>query len=276
MIGVVYCVNDPAGRGIAEYLVRELNLHESSICKNATSCFEGEKAVLAGFTEEVVYFDYLDERLPSTTDFYLVLSRHSSESRIKSYTVHTTGNFSDTALLGGRPRELGIAYPSVKWFLLRVLNKLAVDFKRIEEYEVSYEATHHGPTNLSKPIVFIEIGSGVDEWRDPVNHALLGEAVKMLLDVYPTPLNCKPVIGIGGGHYPRRHTELALKHDVCYGHIASKHVLGYLDAEILRKMVQRTREQVLGIVVEKKGTKSTHRTLLEGFSRVEGLTLEYI
>lgn len=277
MIGLVYSVNDPAGRGIADYIVKELGLREARVCGGSTRCFIGESVLLAGFDEDVVYLDFLDEVLPSELRFYVVLSRHSSEAGVKSYTVHTPGNFSKQALHGGRPRELGIAFPSVKWFLLRALNKLATDFAKRNEYEVSYEATHHGPTSLSKPIVFIEIGSTINEWTDPANHAVLGEAVSCLLQAYPRIPECAPVIGIGGGHYARKHTEISMAEKTCYGHIASKHALDHLDIELLQAMILRTKERVKGVVIEKKSTRREHRLLVEEFLKsTTDIILRYV
>lgn len=276
MIGIVYSVKDPAGTGIARYLVDNLKPRESSICRGSKACFHGENYVLAGFNEDVIFFDFLDERLPSEIEFYLVLSRHSSEAGVKSYTVHATGNFTDEVLAGGRPRELGIAHPLVERLLLTSLYKLSREEHERTEYEVSYEATHHGPTNLSKPIVFIEIGSGAMEWNDALNHVVIGESVKLLIDKYPSLPNCNICIGIGGGHYPRKHTEMALKEDYCYGHIASKHVIDYLDESILKLMTKKTRGDVKHVVVEKKSTRREHRELIEEFSRGNNMSLKYV
>jgi len=276
VIGLAYSVRDPAGKGIAEYLVKELKLRKSSVCRCSEACLEGDLIVLAGFNEDVIYFDFLESRLPSDIDFYIVLSRHSSEAGVRSYTVHATGNFSSDTSHGGRPRELGIAFPSAEWFILRSLNSLSLDFKRRDEYEVSYEATHHGPTSLAKPVFFVEIGSSINEWADPVNHAVVGEAVKSLISAYPPSIHCTPVIGIGGGHYPRKHTEVSLRENLCYGHIASKHALNYLDIELLYAMIKRTRERIDGVVVEKKSTRYEHRLLVEGFSKEVGINLKYI
>jgi D-aminoacyl-tRNA deacylase len=276
MLGIVYSVKDPAGSGIAKYLLSELKPVESNVCRGSITCFTGDTFVLGGFSEDVIFFDFLDERLPQNIEFYLVLSRHSSESRIKSYTVHATGNFSDEALAGGRPRELGIAHPLVEWFLLRALYKLSRDFPGRSNYEVSYEATHHGPTNLSKPVVFIEIGSSLEEWVDSMNHSVIGESVKLLINAYSSIPSCRVCIGVGGGHYPRKHTELALNQDYCYGHIASKHVLDYINMETLMKMKEKTCGEVNYVIVEKKGTRLEQRKLIENYARANNLTLKYI
>ena len=276
MIGLVFSTGDAAGKGVAEYLVKELGMCEVAICKGSEKCYASESALLAGFREDVIYFDFLDYRLPSEVEFYIVLSRHSSEAGVKSYTVHATGNFSNSAPYGGRPRELGIAYPSVMWFLLKALDKLSTDFSKKGEYEISYEATHHGPTSLLKPIVFVEIGGTVNEWTDPTNHAVVGEAVRSLVSIYPRIPGCTPVIGLGGGHYARKHTEISLVENACYGHIASKYALDYLDTKALQAMILRSRDPIRGIIVEKKSTRREHRVLVEGFTQNAHVSLKYI
>ncbi|MEM4718202.1 MAG: D-aminoacyl-tRNA deacylase [Desulfurococcaceae archaeon] len=276
MIGIVYSSKDPAGAGIAAFLLRELELRNSTICRNAIRCFTDSKIILAEYEEDVIYFDFLDDRLPSGVDFYLVLSRHSSEAGIRSYTVHATGNFSREVFAGGRPRELGIAHPPVMWFLLRSLYNLRNEYTSRENYEVSYEATHHGPTNLSKPIIFIEIGSTHYEWIDSVNHEIIGTAVIELINHYPNLPKCNPTIGIGGGHYPRKHSDLAISEDICYGHIASKHVLDYLDDQMLHSMRRRCISDIKSIVIEKKGTRREHRILIDRFSTENNLSIRYI
>lgn len=272
MIGLVYSVGDPAGRGIASYIVEALKPHRTAN-PYAVEYYEGDGFVLAGFSEDVIYFDFLEERLPMASE-YIVLSRHSSEAGVKSYTVHHTGNYGGDALYGGRPSELGIASPRTAWLLLRLLKTYRDTYSR-NEYEVSYEATHHGPTGLSKPLVFIEIGSGLDEWGDRVNHAVVGDTVVEFLRGGIRD-ECNPVIGIGGGHYPRKHTELALTEPVCYGHIMAKYALEYLSRVVLDKMIERSVVKPVGVIVEKKGTRQEHRSLLEEYVSEKKLSLRYI
>jgi D-aminoacyl-tRNA deacylase len=276
LIGIVYSLKDPAGVGIASYIINKLGYTRSLICSHAVNCYSGPNFILAGFEEDDIYFDFLDEALPREVEYYLVLSRHYSEAGIKSYTVHPTGNFTNVAPVGGKPRELGLAHPQAMWYLLRRLHKYAREVYNRGEYEVSYEATHHGPTGLNKPIVFIEIGSSVVEWRDPINHEVVGMAILDLLSSHPNIPPCTPVIGFGGGHYPRKHTELALSESICYGHIASKHVLDYLDEEIIHQMINKTAGNVEEVIVEKKGVRRELRDLLEKFANARGLRTRYI
>lgn len=272
--GIVYSVNDPAGTGIAEYIIDYYRLDQSSLCRNAISCYEGRNFILAGFKEDVIYFDFLDNRLPSSISRYIVLSRHSSAKQVKSYTVHHTGNFGPDAPYGGKPNTLSIANPAVSHKLLLLLKKVAEEYGRMNEYEVSYEATHHGPTDVVKPLSFIEIGSSINEWKDPINHKVISLAVIELLE---NPSHeCVPVIGIGGGHYPRKHTKMAFDKKYCYGHIMAKYALRYLSPNILEEMIKKNDPLPVKIIVEKKGTRKEHRNIIEQYILNKSILLEYI
>ena len=272
--GLVYSINDPAGKGIADYIREYYKLEKSTECLSAGECYEGKDFILVGFMDEPIYFDYLDDRLPSRVTEYIVLSRHSSAKKVKSYTVHHTGNFGDDAPYGGKPRSLAVANPIVSHKLLLNLKKLSIEYGVNNEYEVSYEATHHGPTENKKPLCFIEIGSTLDEWRIPRNHEIVGLAVIKFLE---NPVHeCRVVTGIGGRHYPWKHTKYAIENNYCYGHIMAKYALPYLSELTLNMMINNSVPRPEAIVVEKKGTRREHRELIEKYAEKEGIIVEYI
>ncbi len=273
MYGLVYSVRDPAGSGVARYIYEYYRLDKTDRCRDAVECYIGENFYLAGFSEDVIYFEFLDNRMPKDTIQYIVLSRHSSVSKIKCYTVHHTGNFGE-ALYGGEPGELSIANPVTSHKLLLLLREKCIELNRCNEYEVSYEATHHGPTNNLKPLSFIEIGSTIEEWREPVNHKVLGLTVIEFLE---KPVhNCIVVAGIGGGHYPRKHTRYAFEKNYCYGHIMAKYALQYLSTNILDKMINRSEPSPNTLIVEKKGTRKEHREIIEKYVNERDIELIYI
>ena len=96
-------------------------------------------------------------------DVFIFLSKHKSHSSIPTLTCHFTGNFSTDNSHGGYPRQIAIAYPS----LLKGYLKAITDARqKVPGYEVTIEATHHGPTSINKPVLFIELGSSEKQWRD--------------------------------------------------------------------------------------------------------------
>lgn len=178
-----------------------------------------------------IHAQWLEERYPS--DLYIVASKHSAESGIPCLTVHTTGNWAD-ALFGGFSRTLSYAPAQ---HMLAALKALREEKKKrgLEKYSVSYEVTHHGPT-LNTPIMFVEIGSTEEEWGDEEAAAVVGEAIIKALE----PEDVPTAVGIGGGHYAPRFTDIALRKGIAFGHMAPKYVLEHLDEDMFKQAVERT------------------------------------
>ena len=159
-------------------------------------------------------------------DVVIFLSRHSSVNPTPVLTVHVTGNFG-AAELGGSPRTLTPAAPAMMQATLRALARHCP-----EGYRVSYEVTHHGPTAISHPSFFVEIGSTEKEWNDPVAGRAVAEAV-----LGATMIEAVPLIGFGGTHYAARETEIALSARGAFGHIAHTREIAALDEPMIRQMV---------------------------------------
>ncbi len=195
----------------------------------------------------------------------IVLSPHKSKIREKVFTVHPTGNWGK-ALFGGKERQLSYAYASLQKALLRELSKNKLGWK------VSLEATHHGPT-CDNAVLFLEIGSGEEEWRDERAAREAGDALMRALDGLE---ECEAVFGLGGGHYPQRFNELMLKGEEAVGHIAPKYVLDDLDWALFSQAVQKHVEGVEKVFVLKKETNSSHKRKIFQFCERAGLEYELI
>jgi len=162
-------------------------------------------------------------------DVVIFLSRHSSTNPVPVLTVHVTGNFG-SAELGGAPRTLAPAAPAMMQATLRALARHCP-----EGYRVSYEVTHHGPTDLVHPSFFVEIGSTEKEWNDPVAGQAVAEAVLGAMVIHAVPL-----IGFGGTHYAARETEIALSSRGAFGHIAHSREIANLDEPMIRSMIEKS------------------------------------
>jgi D-aminoacyl-tRNA deacylase len=164
---------------------------------------------IATIPDEHIFHDNADLELKTVLgndpECIIYASRHRSESGKRSLTVHPIGNFG-SADFGGRPKTLVPSSPHLMTQALRLLRKKAKDL----DFSVSYEATHHGPY-LQTPTFFIEIGSDENAWRD--ENAALAIA-ETLLEVrtkdYPVG------IGVGGGHYVPRITDVALEREISF------------------------------------------------------------
>ncbi|MCX6696741.1 MAG: D-tyrosyl-tRNA(Tyr) deacylase [Methanoregula sp.] len=172
----------------------------------------------------LIHAEGVDEGIDA--DLVIFLSRHSSVNPVPVLTVHVTGNFG-AADLGGTPRTLAPAAPAMMQATLRALAKHCP-----EGYRVSYEVTHHGPTGLSHPSFFVEIGSTEKEWNDPAAGRAVAEAV---LDA--TIIHAVPLIGVGGTHYATRETEIALSSRGAFGHIAHTREVAGLTETMIRSMI---------------------------------------
>jgi D-aminoacyl-tRNA deacylase len=182
-------------------------------------------------------FIEVDERLIHTeridtgtgADLIIFISRHSSVNPVPVLTVHITGNYRE-AELGGTSRTLAPAATAMMQATLRSLAKHCPG-----GYRVSYEVTHHGPTDLTLPSFFVEIGSTEKEWTDPA--AGLAVAQSVLSAVLQDPV---PLIGFGGTHYAARETEIALTSRGAFGHIAHTREVATLDEAMIRVMMEKS------------------------------------
>ena len=278
--GLVYSTGDMAGTGIASFIKRLVDGLEEAECRDAR-CVEAYyipelDSVLAGFEEDIIYLEFLDELLD--VDAYIFLSRHKSEAGRRSLTVHHTGNPTSRADHGGSPYTLSISYSHMSKTLLKLVNKKAASRSLLGEYDVTLEATHHGPTGLSKPLVFIEIGSSEAEWRDDRARLVLAESVVEALSNQPAEDYCVPTVGFGGGHYPIKHTKLHLESEYCYGHIFAKY---YFTEDIPVSVYKQAFTKNYPVkpeigIIEKKSLKSgIRKTLIEYLNEI-GVEYRYI
>jgi D-aminoacyl-tRNA deacylase len=162
-------------------------------------------------------------------ELIIFLSRHTSRDPVPVLTTHVTGNIGK-ADLGGRPGSVATAAPAWMHTVLRGLSRYAPP-----GYRVSYEVTHHGPSELATPSLFVEIGSTEKEWTDERAGEAVARAVleASLQDVIP-------VVGVGGTHYARRETEIALQSRAAFGHIVHSRDTGMVDNGMIRLLAGKT------------------------------------
>jgi D-aminoacyl-tRNA deacylase len=271
---IAYSVGDPAGSGVASELLRLLEPKPVSAARAASAYYLPElDALLAGFDEDVLYFEFLDEICEA--DFHLVLSRHSSEAGIKSLTVHHPGNPMREALAGGRPLELPPSNPPLAKSLLLSLVKHA---EELPEFKVTYEVTHHGPSSLRKPVTFVEIGSSAQEWSLTEARRAVAEAV---VDTLTLPLpSYEACVGVGGNHYATLFTARALSSAEAYGHMLANYALKSLEEpalveKVVREAATKSLVPTQKLVAERKLRKAW-REALEKVAEELSLKIEYV
>jgi D-aminoacyl-tRNA deacylase len=196
----------------------------------------------------------MEQDLGIAPEVVIFLSRHRAASGIPTLTVHPIGNHR-AADFGGRESTLVPAVPHLMTSLLRTLAREAIDL----DFEVSFEVTHHGPF-LSTPSIFIEIGSDETMW----DHREAAEAIARTL--VGTKMEENPIaIGMGGGHYAPRFTEVVMRRRVSMGHMIPSYAMKGADDQALREMVENAVEASGSdmVYVHKKSMKRSEATSLK-------------
>lgn len=199
-------------------------------------------------------------------DCYIFLSRHRSESNKPTLTCHSTGNFND-AMMGGKARELAYTYPSLqKGYMLN----LHANRGKVPNYDIVIEATHHGPTSLAKPVLFIEIGSSEREWSDMNAVSVVCESLLSTIADFKE-YSRKVGVALGGTHYPAKFTNLLIDSDIALASVVSKHNLKHVDEHMLKQMVAKSVEPVRYIVLDWKGLGSEKDRIVELTNSMDGM-----
>jgi len=222
-------------------------------------------------------------------EFLAFVSRHSGETG-ELLTAHVTGNFGG-AEYGGEPESLALAAPGSEKRVVEALARHAPD-----GYEVGIECTHHGPTDVAVPSLFVELGSDEPQWEDPEAARAVARAVLDLRGTGADLFDCdaegigdgdtdagsrpRHVVGFGGGHYAPRFTRIVRETEWAVGHVGADWALADLGApeanrDVIETAFDRSRAEhavidgdrpELAAVVEDLG----HRVVSETWVREVG------
>jgi D-aminoacyl-tRNA deacylase len=248
---LVTSYHDLAGKTMSHYLTRSAGFESPSAAD-----YYGESYQSAHHRNIQLYVFYGNlltleniSKLYSQADVFIFLSKHKSHSSTPTLTCHFTGNFSTDNSHGGYPRQIAIAYPSL---LKGYLKAITAASQKVPGYEVIIEATHHGPTSINKPVLFIELGSSEKQWRDENAAAVICETLLRVLDKGFD--RCEKVgIALGGTHYPQKFNKLLLESNIGLAAVASKHNLEAIDQEMLDQMTEKSIERVTHVVLDSNG-----------------------
>ncbi|HJL58851.1 MAG TPA: D-aminoacyl-tRNA deacylase [Candidatus Thalassarchaeaceae archaeon] len=197
------------------------------------------------FPDRVLWQDNLDMRYSSESGEevheVIFLSRHFAASGMPSLTLHVIGVPGESPI--GEPAEYGgrkgeVVLPNTRfasWY--RRMCQAGEEHGLIPEFDLTIETTHHGPI-LSVPTMFIEIGSSeshwaredaAEAWADVMTDGLglnggpgLGDWSSLSSDERRAS---KVMLGIGGGHYAPRHTDVLKKTKCWAGHQLASYAL---------------------------------------------------
>lgn len=257
MLLLVASKKDLAGQNIAQTLLTNYPFKQTKNLDNKNPLYSGfirqKKIFLTIINEEITNSQNLTKQYQNL-EFIIFLSRHSSISGKPTFSVHTPGNL-NTADFGGLPKKISIAPAEAMKNALKALELLRD--ASAKNFDVSYECTHHGPS-LNTPTMFVELGSSKTQWCDPKAAEIVGHAAVSAISKFKIN-NKTAVLGIGGPHYNRKFTKLALTTDTIFGHIIPKYQIEHLTADIINQCIQKTLEKVDYAMLDWKGIKGSDK-----------------
>jgi D-aminoacyl-tRNA deacylase len=216
MLAIVVSRADSASEHIGDHLLELADWTEHE--DEGRSDAEGGGTYYQADGAELRTFDGLHLHLDGAAaafdepDLLVFASRHSGETG-PLLTAHATGNFGP-AEYGGGEGSLARAAPNALRAVRRSFDEHAPD-----GYDVGIECTHHGPSTVGCPSLFVELGSGEDEWADPAGAEAVARSILALRGVAPT--DYRTVVGFGGGHYAPRFDRVLAETDWRVGHVAA-------------------------------------------------------
>ena len=253
---------DPAGNNIKNNLLKLYNFSENGkYDDNDVYSYKN----ISLYTSEIRHIncEHIDERLKE--DVIIFLTTHRSESKIPSLSVHVAGNWGK-AELGGEDKQLSIAYPSLMKEILFEIKKN----NTLENFEVIFEVSHHGPLLTRKPSMFVEIGSSEKEWSIPEAGKIIASSVMNCLSKKIT--KTKAVFGIGGLHTAPILTKAVEKSEFALAHICPKYNLENLDEKMVKQAFERSCEKIEFALLDWKGMGKEKTRIIE---LLEKLNIEY-
>ena len=229
------------------------------------SCGDDVLMTISGRHIRAEGIDAVAERFGIHCDEVVFMSRHSAASGKPTLTVHPFGNYG-AADFGGRPGKLSPSAPESMTGMLRCI----AEINGLEEYSVSFEVTHHGPL-IGTPGYFIEVGSEETHWGDKRAAEVLAHAL-----LTAERADGPRLIGVGGGHYAPRFTELVLSHRACIGHMVPAYQTEGVDNEEVARRISAAAEMTgaEAAYVHRKSMKKPEERRITGI--IESLGLDTV
>jgi D-aminoacyl-tRNA deacylase len=252
---IVISTKDPASQNISKSLLAGHGFFESNV--KGTFVHTNRRVRIVTVEKPPIFTEPGD--IPSEGSSVIFASKHVSSTNRPAMTVHATGNLSRNADLGGKPEEVSHVDPPMIRRALRKLRERATQEEL--EIDVTMEATHHGPTSIAVPVCFVEIGSGPNEWTDPMLGSIAADAI--MDAAIRTDRKTKTAVGFGGTHYAAKYTRICLEGYYQIGHIVPRHAFetGISDA-VIRDTIQKTSGPFGTALVDWKGLSGGDRRRL--------------
>ncbi len=258
MILVVASTKDVASLNIRDQLLTHYDFKESTEVFHSNPvyfrAFGNDVVKLVTIREEAIYYQNITCHF--NPQLIVFVSRHASKSGTPTLSVHAPGNLAE-AHKGGISKRVSIAPANAMKEALQEMEQQKAELSL--NHQVSYECTHHGPS-LDLPAMFVELGSTNAQWKDVKAAEAIAHAT--IKAVSSRSVGSNAAVGIGGPHYNRKFTDLALQGPPAFGHIISKHAIPQITEEILIQCVERTVERVETVFLDWKGVRGSDKPKL--------------
>jgi len=268
---ILFSLECPAGRNIATQLTTNgfTPAEETACGGRKLATWKNKEGLRLIQVKERLSRDaeYLSQLPLPEGELLVFLSRHRSENGPPVFTVHSTGNWGSDPERGGRPRELARTSATAVAAAFEYFRSHPLD-----GFQLNLEATHHGPTSLPWPSLFVEVGSGEKEWQNTQACAIVADAALAACCGYRKTRG-SVALGFGGTHYCPKFGELEAR-DYCFSHVAPRYACDGLDEKLLAQAVNKTVEKIDCAVLDWKGLGSEQRKKAISLLEQSGLAWE--
>jgi len=231
------------------------NIAGVNIVKSLKENFFIPQIPIIELKNETIYTDDINiKNYPElkNIDFIVFASTHRSKENKPALCLHAPGNFRE-ANLGGKTGKVAPTSSYIMKFLFQNLKKNKGTEPTLNNYELTLEATHHGP-DISIPCCFIEVGSTDKEWNDKTACKVIAKTIYELND-FKENKSYIPAVGIGGPHYCPNFNPIQLSSNYAISHIISSYSFPITES-MIKEAEKKTTEQINEVIIDWKGCKS--------------------
>ena len=247
---------------------------EGFLDNNERNNFLSSNQIFLGLTAEpLIFLNNLGvDQSHINPNILIFASRHTSKTARPAILIHTTGNWSEDITFGGNSNELSCTSALLQKAGYNSL-KQNLEMRNLKDFRFDMEVTHHGPTNLEVPLIYMELGSSKNEWLIKEAGMLVGDAI---LDTvfkylqYRGEDNIKIGLGFGGTHYAPNFNKIMTLPDIALSFICPKYYIQNLNKALVTQMIENTSEAIDYFIIDWKGTNSEDKkhliSLLDKFA----------